>query len=155
MKSAPDRFIARTSAMTSARRSARGFSLMELMITVAIVGIIAAIAVPSYSAYATKVRRTDATVLLLEMAGEQARYRSEFNAYTDDLTELGYDVADDVLSEEAFYTVSATVDAANPTTFLLTATPVPGGLQANDAECGAFTLNANGVKGSDGGADCW
>jgi len=135
---------------------ARAFTLVELLIVVAILGIVAAIAVPSYAGYLTQVRRSDATILLTEAAGEQVRYFSEFNAYTSDLRELGYALADAVPSDEGHYTLSAAVDAADPSRFVLTATPVPGGLQAGDTDCGRFTINHNGVKGSSGtGEGCW
>jgi len=141
---------------TRAAERAQAFTLIEILIVLAILGIVAAIAVPSYARYLTEVRRGDATILLTEAAGEQVRYFSEFNAYTADLRELGYSSADAVPSDAGHYTLSASVDAADPSRFVLSATPVAGGLQAGDTECGRFTINDNGVKGHSGDAEqCW
>ena len=68
------------------------------------------------------------------------------------MDDLGY-TNDPMPSPEGFYSI--TVATPSPTSFVLTATPVPGEAQANDTECGAFTLNSGGVKGSNLGVDCW
>lgn len=130
----------------------KGFTLIEVMIVVAILGIIAAIAIPSYSSFMNKTRRVDAITILSEVAGEQQRFFSENNRYAGAMTEMGY-ANDPTLSEEGLYSVS--IDNPTPTSYVLTATPVAGEAQAGDTECGAFTLNSGGVKGSDNGVDCW
>lgn len=130
----------------------KGFTLIEILIVVAILGIIAAIAIPSYTSFMNKTRRTDAMTILTELAGEQQRYLSENNRYANDLTDLGYP-NDPFTTVEGFYTVS--VENPSATSYVLTATPVPGGPQAGDTECGAFTLNSGGVKGSNSGTECW
>ena len=143
--------------MNRSRRPARGFTLIELLIAVAIVGILAAIAVPSYSAWVTKTRRTDATIFLVEAAGEQVRFQSENNRYADDMEELGYGPGT-IETGEGHYTVAVAAGAAvaTPTSFELVATPVPGGPQANDAECGSFRISATGARTtSTGSDDCW
>ena len=143
--------------MNRSRRPARGFTLIELLIAVAIIGILAAIAVPSYSAYVTKTRRTDATIFLVEAAGEQVRFRSENNRYADDMEELGYG-AGTIETEEGLYTVTVVPGSATATAtgFELVATPVEGGPQASDAECGSFRITATGARTtSTGSADCW
>ena len=138
---------------TRPTRPATGFTLIEVVVTVAIVGILAAIAVPAYSRYVTSARRTDATVFLMEAAGEQARYRSERNEYADDLAELGYEQAT-MITPEGHYRVS--VDAASTNAFELVATPVAGGPQAGDAECGSFRITSTGRRyTSTGSDDCW
>ena len=134
---------------------ARGFTLIEVLIAVAIVGILAAIAIPSYSAYLTKTRRTDATVFLVEAAGEQVRFRSERNEYADDLEELGYESAV-MTTPEGHYTVSVDPDATGTNAFELVATPVPGGVQEGDVECGSFRITSTGRRyTSTGAGDCW
>ena len=141
-------------AMNRSRRPARGFTLIELLIAVAIVGILAAIAVPSYSAWVTKTRRTDATIFLVEAAGEQVRFQSENNRYATTMEELGYG-AGTIGTEEGHYSV-AVAAGAGATSFELVATPVPGGPQAGDAECGSFRISATGARTtSTGSADCW
>lgn len=140
------------------RKQSGGFSLIELMIVVAIIGIIAAVALPSYSKYMEKTRRLDATSFLIEAAGEQVRFFSENNRYGAIMGELGYG-ADDAAtteSEDGHYTIS--VESDTETSFVLTATPVAGGLQAGDTECGSFTLNSSeqkGVTGTIDAANCW
>ncbi len=133
-------------------KAQKGFTLIEVMIVVAILGIILAVAVPSYSSFMQKTRRADAITILSEVAGEQQRFISEQNRYATDMTEMGYP-NDPMTSEEGYYTIS--VANPTPTSYVLTATPVVGEAQEKDAECGAFTLNSGGVKDADGGIDCW
>ena len=132
----------------------RGFTLIEVLIAVAIVGIVAAIAVPSYSRFVTKGRRADATAFLLEVAGEQTRFFTERNAYAAKMSDLGYGTGDSFATPEGYYTVSIARPSAR--SYTLTATPVAGGPQAADGECGSFTLSSTGARGtSAGGGDCW
>ncbi|ASJ76555.1 type IV pilin protein [Granulosicoccus antarcticus] len=133
-----------------------GFTLIEMLIVVAIVGILAAIAVPNYSSFMIDGRRTDAITFLSEAAGEQIRYFSDNNQYADDMEELGYGDAATFDTPEGYYRVGVTTPA-DMSTFVLTATPVAGGKQAGDAECEAFTINDKGVRKNVGGTDtdCW
>ena len=126
-----------------------GFTLIEVTIVVAILGIVAAIAVPSYLAHVQKTRRTDATVLLSEAAGEQFRFYSEFNKYADDLSELGYSDAT-MTTEQGFYTVS--VESADGISFVLIAEPVAGNQQDQDADCPQMRIDSAGLKSP---SDCW
>ena len=137
-------------------RAARGFTLIEVVIVVALVGILAAIAVPAYSAYATNARRTHARVLLVEAAGEQVRFRSEFNRYAADLAELGYLTAAIETPEGGHYRVEVEPGSVTATGFELVATPVAGRAQAGDAECPDLRITATGRRySSSGSEDCW
>lgn len=136
----------------------KGFSLIELLVAVAIVGIAAAIAAPSYSSYLTKTRRGDATIALTEVAGEQTRFFTESNRYAATMGELGYGASD---ADNAWVTpeghYSVTVSGTSARGFVLTAAPVAGGAQADDAECGSFTLSSTGAKNTSTGKGelCW
>ena len=63
------------------RRSQSGFTLIELMITVIIVGVLAAVAIPAFSSYVYRSRTTEATTILAEIRQRQESYRAEFNQY--------------------------------------------------------------------------
>lgn len=136
-----------------------GFTLIELMIAVAIVAILAAIAYPSYIEHVKRARRADAKTALLNDAQFLERNFTEANAYNKDAN--GASITDSNLPNgkspadgAAVYTISATTLTA--TTYTLTATPVVGGPMAGDA-CGNLTLNYLGVKGVGGStvAECW
>jgi len=108
-------------------KTQKGFTLVEVMIAVVILSILLAIAVPSYSKFMTKSRRTDATNMLIKVAGEQRRFFSDHNRYGASMADLGYD-ADPMPSENGLYNI--TVANPTPSTYVLTATPVAGQPQA-------------------------
>jgi type IV pilus assembly protein PilE len=145
----------------SRKHQSLGFTLIELMVTVAIVSILATIAVTSYSSQVLKSRRTEAKSALLDLAGREERLFSTTNAYSNLEASLGYAPAAStaVMTGMAFGNGYYTLTAATgnpPTTYLLTATPV--GNQLNDALCGAFSLNQLGqqtVSGTSPAATCW
>lgn len=116
----------------------RGFTLIELMITVAIVGILAAIAYPSYTASVQKSHRSVAQVALMEIAQREEGYFLRNRSYGD-TTALNYSTT----SIDGNYTLSITATA---TTFTATATAASGKPQAHDAPCQVLTLDNRGVR---------
>jgi len=131
-----------------------GFTLVELMIVIAIIGIISAIAIPSYDSYMKKSRRADAKVALSKMADRQERYYLQNNTYSAAVNDVG-----GAATEEGFYTLS--INSADVNGFQLTATAIPGGQQANDTDCLLMYLSSTGARESGaapGGGDlknCW
>ncbi len=141
--------------MPHQRLSKNGFTLIEVLIAVAIISIIAAIAVPSYTGFMIDTRRTDAIGFLSEVAGEQQRYFTENNQYAATMKELGYGDAATFNTPEGHYVVSVS-NPGSTARFILTATPVTGGKQAGDTECLAFTISDTGARQSTGSdTDCW
>jgi len=149
---------------TTAMRQ-RGFSLIELMIVVVIVGILASIAYPSYRDSVRRSNRTEGKALLVDAANRQERFFSNNNAYTTNMTQLGY-AADPAISDNQYYSVAA---AALPvasggtgniaTSYLLSATAVNG--QADDKQCAIMRIDSLGRKtavdggGNDTSTTCW
>ncbi|QDF97534.1 pilus assembly protein [Azoarcus sp. DD4] len=119
-----------------------GFSLIELMIVVAVIGILAAIAYPNYQEYVVKTNRTAAKSFLMEVAQRQQQYLLDAREYAADLTTLGMTVPADV---SRYYTVSITGVAAgdSPPDFVAQAVPIAGSTQAND---GNLTVDETGAK---------
>ena len=128
-----------------------GFTLIELMIVVAIIGIIAGIAYPSYQRYMTESRRSDAHVALLRMADAQERFYLQNNMYTATVGNVGGSG-----TENNWYELAVTAANANAFTLTADSTTVPGGSpQANDVgppDCTVITLTSAGQKTP---AACW
>lgn len=147
------------------KKSVLGFTLIELMITVAIVGILAAVAFPSYTAYLAKGRRADARVQLASAQQWAERFYSEnFNYATDTagnavattFNAQAFSSSPRVGEGTALYTISLTV-ATTSQTYTLTAAPIAGRAMAADA-CGSYTLNntgRRGVTGTEALLTCW
>ena len=141
----------RISGQIKARRAVAGFTLIELMIVVAIVAILAAIAVPSYQEQVRKSRRAQAKADIVEYVQMAERYFTVNNTY------VGFPLPATVSPREAGatarYNLAATTQ--NATALVLTATAV--GAQAND-RCGNLSVSNTGLKTEDGAAtlaECW
>lgn len=134
-----------------------GFTLIELMIVVAIISILAAIAIPSYQSHIAKTRRADAQGALLQLANVMERYYTEQSPFTYVGASLG-SAATDIFANQspgtgtAFYNLSISAVAVN--SYTLTATPTNA--QSSDS-CGTLTLTSAGVKGVSKStvAACW
>lgn len=130
----------------------RGITLIELLITVAIMGVLGAIAYPSYTSFVQKSNRAEAQKELLQLANVMEQYFSDHRVYTDKLTKLGKS-ADTYVTESGNYTMSADLNGTT-TTYTLKAAIKAGASQANDSECAEFTLNHTGSKAATS-TTCW
>jgi len=125
----------------------RGFSLIEMMIVLAILVILASVAYPSYIQHIDRERRTEAQSILWLVASQQERFYTTNYRYATPL-ELGADPANNIQNENNTYNVTSVYPNGN-TTFQLTATP----LGWADNDCGVFTLFSNGTKWVSGNPD--
>ena len=128
------RTVLRTHAPT------HGFTLIELMIVVVIVSILLAIAIPGYSSYMRKSRRSDTEATMMDIAQREQQYLNDQRAYAASTAALQYALPADVSN---YYTITIAAPAAAPPTFVITATPIAGTPQAGDP---VLTLDNNGVR---------
>lgn len=133
----------------------RAFTLIELMLVVAILGILVALANTGYQNYVQKSKRAEGRAFLLEVAGKMEQYHYAQRKYPSDLGKLGYGEANP-LSGEEFYSMTLECQAGDGNvcqTYTLRAEP-----QSPDPKCGTLTYDSEGEKGQDTGGsrkECW
>ncbi len=149
---------------SSRLRGAAGFTLVELLTTIMIVGILASIAVPAYTSQTRKSRRTEAKTALLDLAGREERLFSTTNTYSLAPSDLGYGVAAATFPMNVgsgYYSVSVAVSVGPPASYTITATPVTGKGQEKDNKCASFKVVQTGKQssldssGNDSSDSCW
>jgi type IV pilus assembly protein PilE len=122
------------------KQKTSGFTLIELMIVIVIIGILASIAYPSYSEYVFKARRADAHSVLLSIELDQQKLRASGSAY----------IAQTKTSPDGFYNVTVTTNSGG-----FVATAAPTGKQTGDS-CGNITLTVSGSTTTYGPTNaCW
>jgi len=134
----------------------RAFTLFELLVVLALVGILAAIAVPAWRHHVLRVRRTEAMTALLDLQSAEEKFYLRHDLYTADITSappagLGLPA----ITASSQYRLSVAL-AADGQTFIATATPAGG--QNADRDCMAFSIDASGRRAVSGVRDvrhCW
>ena len=140
-----------------------GFTLIELMVVVAIVAIIFAFAFPSYERYIVRAKRAVGQNVLMQVADRQQQFFMDNKSFAANLTNLGFTANPFLIDDDGSSTVTGDPDAVcsvalsnvTATTWTATATPVNGQL-SRDTSCGNLTINQAGAKGKSGAGDnCW
>jgi len=149
-----------------ATRKSGGFTLIELMVTVAIVGILASIAYPSYTSQVRKSRRAEAVAETSRIQQAQERWRANCPQYSGNLpasqpappnceATSGLNIT---AASDARYTYTLSVDpipAIAATSYTLTATAKAGSTQATDTGCNILTVTVRNGTGVNGPPNCW
>lgn len=150
-------------SLTKPAGKQRGFSLIELMVVVAIVAIIAAFAFPSYQRYVIKAKRTVAQNVLLQVADRQQQFFMDNKRFTADMTNLGFPADPYIVGDDGASTVvgdsaavySLSLSNVTATTWTATAAPLHGQL-SRDSYCGSLSVTHAAAKGKTGASDdCW
>ena len=133
-----------------------GFSLIELLIVVTIVGVLLAVALPSYRQFVRESARAEARRVLMEVAADQERFYSLNNSYSTDAGPMSDPVVEDRMSESGRYQVSVTACSGGSIANCFVATATPQGDQASDS-CTTLTIDHTGRKGATGDTvdNCW
>jgi type IV pilus assembly protein PilE len=148
----------RQSLTSVPHRNTLGFTLIELMIVVVIIGILAAIAWPQYQDYVVNSRRSTCAARVVELAGHMERHFTENRSYLDGgseptVTQFIGSANCPAQDNNPAYTLSITADSDS-----YTVNAAPQGMQANNGNCGTLSIDETGAKTASGSAsasDCW
>lgn len=129
-------------------RSSRGFTLVELMVTIVIGTILAAIAIPGYTNQVRKSRRTEARNAVLDAAAREEQFFATHNTYSLTATDLGYGTFPAPVGSYYTLSVQCPVPASGGCAagFTVTAVPITTGPQSKDTTCTAFMVDQTGLQ---------
>ncbi|MFN3304121.1 MAG: type IV pilin protein [Roseateles sp.] len=130
---------------TSVRPAPRGFTLIELMVVVTIVGILAAVAYPVYTSHLQRSRRADAVKVLTAVVQAQERYRGNRSAYASTLTDLGID-ASRITNHYTLDIAGLGESASLVGGYLVTATARSDSQQASDSQCAKLRIRVEAAS---------
>jgi type IV pilus assembly protein PilE len=134
-----------------------GFTLIEVLIVVVVIGILVSIGYPAYVDQMVKARRAEAHNALMDLASRQERFFNDNRTYTADMAALGFG-ADPYITPGGYYSVDAAAGGTGiATSYIATATRRAS--QASDTVCGDYRLNSAGrttvVNATAPAEDCW
>lgn len=129
------------------RKPAKGFTLIELMTVILIVGILLSIGVPAYRDFVIRAQRTEAKTTLLRVQAEQEKFYMQNNTYTTDVNNpppIGLGIP---ASENVYYNIGIVAGAGGLTVgYTVSATPAAGSPQLADDQCALFSVTQSGVR---------
>jgi len=132
-----------------------GFTLIELLVTIIIIGILSAVAYPSYLSHVQKTRRTEAQAKLVEIANRQEMYYLDHHVYATNLdSDLGMG-ANPFITENGYYSIATSSAVSTAVGFTLTATAINA--QAADSDCATLgiTHEHEKIATNANGSNCW
>lgn len=133
----------------------KGFSLIELMIVVAVIGILAAVAYPAYQDYVIRAKRGEAMNALAELRIAQEKWRANNTNFVTSTASLG-SLSIATSTVDGNYDLTLLEPTGSQVGFLAIASPAVGSTQVNDTTCGAFAVDRNGPwETGYASSDCW
>lgn len=145
-----------TSLACSPVRRTAGFSLLELLIALAVIGLITAIALPTYQESTLRSGRADGKSALMQVAAAQERYYSANNTYSTNAAPFANPPEATIDSPDGKYEISVSACSGGTIANCFVATATPQGSQTNDV-CTSLTIDSTGVRGATGAPaeECW